>query len=159
MAKGSAYYDLRVLLMDTDTPFRKRRKTSAQTGEALPCGRWEVDDPETGERFGLEGLWLGPVLDKADLQAMMDEFFYYGAGGAVTIDVSDNGQLGEGLWLSLKVAQREGNPESHPDKWGDERHNDTPVPLLAVRLTAPQAAVLGEALLAAARLRAAQEAK
>lgn len=152
-----SYYDLRVCLMDTDTPFRETPKTWAQDGKPRQLERWEIDDLEDGKRFRLEGLRLGPAPDAADLQAMCDEFFYCDPPGAVTVEVADNGESGDGLWLSLKVAQREGNPLTHPDKWGDERRDDAPTPLVAVRLTPRQAAVLGEALIAAARLRAAQE--
>lgn len=152
-----SYYDLRICLMDTDTPFRLVSKVWAQTGEPVPKEDRDVEDPTSGERYRLEGVYFGPPLDKADLQALLGEHFDADPPGMITANVTDNGPYGDGLYLSFKVPVREGNPETHPDKWGDNMRKDTPRELFAIRLTPRQATILGEALLAAGRLRGAQE--
>lgn len=148
------YYDYHVRLMDTDVGFHEVRKLDAYD-RPYPPGPYGIDDDKTGKRWKLDGTWIGPVLDKADIEAMLDT---WGAteGDCVYASVEDNGELGDGLFLCFTPSNRVGDHKSHPDKWGDNRSDKSPALLFGIRLTARQAAILGAALSGVAAMRIAQ---
>lgn len=149
------YYDFRVGLMDTESWFSEIRKTDARD-RPYPCDEYQIDDEDTEKRWQLRGVIIGPGIDRSDLQAMLDEWGQTD-GSCVTATVEDNGTHGDGLWLSFRPNAREGDPKSHPDKWGDNRSDHTPRPFFQIRLTPKQAGILGAALTGVAAMRKAQE--
>ena len=148
----TSYYDLKITRMDTATPFEEVW-TGDGRGNAWAPDHYSIDDPEDGRRYQLRGLHQGPPLSRGDLVAMCYEYHYAGnERSAIIASVTDNGENGDGLMLTFTPGAREGNAETHPDRWCRRE----PMPLFGIELRPDEARVLGEALLAAARLRSAQ---
>jgi len=122
-----SYFDITVTQMNTDATFEEAHDHE----DECPL---EIVDSVTGKRFRLRGFCLG-TLSRDDLQRI----FAYDDGAAVLMELSDNGSNGEGINLAFTTRCEE------------------EATLMEISLTSKQAAVLGEALLAVTRLRAAQK--
>ena len=153
----SDYYDFKVCHIDTDTTFEETRRVDAN-GREFTASSNDVDDPETNVRWSLGGCWMGPELDGDDRLALLKNWGFTG-GDCIKARVTDNGEMGEGLWLEFSPAARHGNPESNPERWGDGWSEKSPRLLFSLRLTATQARILGETLISAGRIRDAQGAE